>query len=81
MFALTPQTEEKYKKIDEEFDKMMQSYRLAVSSWWPAAPPWSPPRCLQVMGGWILDFGFWILHGFALEPMPAAPAALNAPGS
>lgn len=32
MFALTPQTEEKYKKIDEEFDKMMQSYRLAVSS-------------------------------------------------
>lgn len=31
-FALTPQTEEKYKKIDEEFDKMMQSYRLAVSS-------------------------------------------------
>lgn len=39
MFALTPQTEEKYKKIDEEFDKMMQSYRLAVSSWWSAAPP------------------------------------------
>lgn len=32
MFALTPQTEEKYKKIDEEFDRMMQSYRLAVSS-------------------------------------------------
>ena len=32
VFALTPQTEEKYKKIDEEFDKMMQSYRLAVSS-------------------------------------------------
>lgn len=32
MFALTPQTEEKYRKIDEEFDKMMQSYRLAVSS-------------------------------------------------
>ncbi|KAM4662197.1 myocyte-specific enhancer factor 2D isoform 2-T4 [Discoglossus pictus] len=29
VFALTPQTEEKYKKIDEEFDKMMQSYRLA----------------------------------------------------
>lgn len=39
VFALTPQTEEKYKKIDEEFDKMMQSYRLAVSSWWPAAHP------------------------------------------
>lgn len=42
VFALTPQTEEKYKKIDEEFDKMMQSYRLAVSSWWSAAPPVPP---------------------------------------
>lgn len=38
MFALTPQTEEKYKKIDEEFDKMMQSYRLAVSSGMEDAP-------------------------------------------
>ncbi|XP_052474340.1 myocyte-specific enhancer factor 2D homolog isoform X6 [Carassius gibelio] len=28
-FSLTPHTEEKYKKIDEEFDKMMQSYRLS----------------------------------------------------
>lgn len=71
MFALTPQTEEKYKKIDEEFDKMMQSYRLAVSSWWPAAP-WSPPRCLQVMGGWIL-------HGFASELCHALGADANSP--
>lgn len=31
-FSLTPHTEEKYKKIDEEFDKMMQSYRLSVST-------------------------------------------------
>lgn len=31
-FSLTPRTEEKYKKIDEEFDKMMQSYRLSVST-------------------------------------------------
>lgn len=38
-FALTPQTEEKYKKIDEEFDKMMQSYRLAVSSRMEEKPP------------------------------------------
>lgn len=38
VFALTPQTEEKYKKIDEEFDKMMQSYRLAVSSGMEDAP-------------------------------------------
>ncbi|XP_016410028.1 myocyte-specific enhancer factor 2D homolog isoform X3 [Sinocyclocheilus rhinocerous] len=29
LFSLTPRTEEKYKKIDEEFDKMMQSYRLS----------------------------------------------------
>ncbi|XP_028325726.1 myocyte-specific enhancer factor 2D isoform X6 [Gouania willdenowi] len=28
-FSLTPRTEEKYKKIDEEFDKMMQNYRLS----------------------------------------------------
>ncbi|XP_070691495.1 myocyte-specific enhancer factor 2D isoform X2 [Pempheris klunzingeri] len=28
-FSLTPCTEEKYKKIDEEFDKMMQNYRLS----------------------------------------------------
>uniref|UniRef100_A0AAR2LJE2 MADS-box domain-containing protein n=1 Tax=Pygocentrus nattereri TaxID=42514 RepID=A0AAR2LJE2_PYGNA len=33
-FSLTPRTEEKYKKIDEEFDKMMQSYRLSS-----AVPP------------------------------------------
>ncbi|XP_039224568.1 myocyte-specific enhancer factor 2D isoform X7 [Crotalus tigris] len=31
IFTLTPQTEEKYKKIDEEFDKMMQTYRLTSS--------------------------------------------------
>ncbi|KAK7886956.1 hypothetical protein WMY93_026577 [Mugilogobius chulae] len=31
-FSLTPRTEEKYKKIDEEFDKMMQNYRLSVSA-------------------------------------------------
>lgn len=31
-FSLTPRTEEKYKKIDEEFDKMMQNYRLSVST-------------------------------------------------
>lgn len=50
-FSLTPRTEEKYKKIDEEFDKMMQNYRLSVSTaptslcvtpppsscWYPAA--------------------------------------------
>ncbi|XP_039973394.1 myocyte-specific enhancer factor 2D [Xiphias gladius] len=35
-FSLTPRTEEKYKKIDEEFDKMMQNYRLSVST---------PPLC------------------------------------
>lgn len=52
---------------------MMQSYRLAVSSWWPAAP-WSPPRCLQVTGGWIL-------HGFALEPCHALGADANSPCS
>lgn len=51
-FALTPQTEEKYRKIDEEFDKMMQSYRLAVSSaclepraaWCGFARPAAAPR-------------------------------------
>ncbi|XP_030013624.1 myocyte-specific enhancer factor 2D-like [Sphaeramia orbicularis] len=31
-FSLTPRTEEKYKKIDEEFDKMMQSYRLSQAT-------------------------------------------------
>lgn len=36
-FSLTPRTEEKYKKIDEEFDKMMQNYRLSVST--PPHPP------------------------------------------
>lgn len=56
VFALTPQTEEKYKKIDEEFDKMMQSYRLAVSSrvegasrgaWCGFAPRPGPPLPLM----------------------------------
>lgn len=36
---MTPQTEEKYKKIDEEFDKMMQTYRLAVSNGGRRLPP------------------------------------------
>ncbi|XP_061530716.1 myocyte-specific enhancer factor 2D isoform X4 [Phycodurus eques] len=30
-FSLTPRTEEKYKKIDEEFDKMMRNYRLSAA--------------------------------------------------
>ncbi|XP_051922315.1 myocyte-specific enhancer factor 2D isoform X5 [Hippocampus zosterae] len=30
-FSLTPRTEEKYKKIDEEFDKMMRNYRLSAT--------------------------------------------------
>lgn len=43
-FSLTPRTEEKYKKIDEEFDKMMQSYRLSVST----APP-APSLCVPLL--------------------------------
>lgn len=43
-FSLTPRTEEKYKKIDEEFDKMMQNYRLSVST----APP-TPPLCVTLL--------------------------------
>uniref|UniRef100_A0A3P8RUM0 Myocyte enhancer factor 2d n=1 Tax=Amphiprion percula TaxID=161767 RepID=A0A3P8RUM0_AMPPE len=35
-FSLTPRTEEKYKKIDEEFDKMMQNYRLSSTVPQPA---------------------------------------------
>uniref|UniRef100_A0A3Q2G2T3 Myocyte enhancer factor 2d n=1 Tax=Cyprinodon variegatus TaxID=28743 RepID=A0A3Q2G2T3_CYPVA len=37
-FSLTPRTEEKYKKIDEEFDKMMQNYRLSSTVPQPSFP-------------------------------------------
>ncbi|KAM4736690.1 myocyte-specific enhancer factor 2D isoform 2-T3 [Anableps anableps] len=37
-FSLTPRTEEKYKKIDEEFDKMMQNYRLSSTVPQPTFP-------------------------------------------
>ncbi|XP_041843112.1 myocyte-specific enhancer factor 2D isoform X2 [Melanotaenia boesemani] len=37
-FSLTPRTEEKYKKIDEEFDKMMQNYRLSSAVQQPTFP-------------------------------------------
>lgn len=45
-FSLTPRTEEKYKKIDEEFDKMMQNYRLSVST---APHPHPHPRVTLLM--------------------------------
>lgn len=76
VFALTPQTEEKYKKIDEEFDKMMQSYRLAVSSWWSAASPPPPqfPGRLRVTGvfAWLC-FGAVLCRGSRCTRAPNAP--------
>lgn len=52
-FSLTPRTEEKYKKIDEEFDKMMQNYRLSVStshhSVQPSPPDPTPPSMLLLL--------------------------------
>uniref|UniRef100_W5MNE8 Myocyte enhancer factor 2d n=1 Tax=Lepisosteus oculatus TaxID=7918 RepID=W5MNE8_LEPOC len=52
-FSLTPRTEEKYKKIDEEFDKMMQSYRLSS-----AVPPptFSMPVTVPVSNQNALQF-------------------------
>ncbi|KAM6202849.1 myocyte-specific enhancer factor 2A isoform 2-T2 [Rhynchocyon petersi] len=37
-YVLTPHTEEKYKKINEEFDNMMRSHKIAVSTK-PGLPP------------------------------------------
>lgn len=31
-YALTPRTEEKYKKINEEFDNMIKSHKIPVST-------------------------------------------------
>uniref|UniRef100_A0A8C5KB26 Myocyte enhancer factor 2D n=1 Tax=Jaculus jaculus TaxID=51337 RepID=A0A8C5KB26_JACJA len=53
VFALTPQTEEKYKKIDEEFDKMMQSYRLASSV---PAPNFAMPVTVPVSNQSSMQF-------------------------
>ncbi|XP_061088264.1 myocyte-specific enhancer factor 2D isoform X8 [Conger conger] len=52
-FSLTPRTEEKYKKIDEEFDKMMQNYRLSS-----AVPPptFSMPVTVPVSNQNALQF-------------------------
>ncbi|XP_044772933.1 myocyte-specific enhancer factor 2C isoform X6 [Neomonachus schauinslandi] len=40
-YALTPRTEEKYKKINEEFDNMIKSHKIPVSTKgrWLAVPP------------------------------------------
>ncbi|XP_068109674.1 myocyte-specific enhancer factor 2D isoform X2 [Hyperolius riggenbachi] len=53
VFALTPQTEEKYKKIDEEFDKMMQNYRLASAV---PAPNFAMPVTVPVSNQNALHF-------------------------
>ncbi|KAM3825259.1 myocyte-specific enhancer factor 2D isoform 3-T5 [Vipera latastei] len=53
IFALTPQTEEKYKKIDEEFDKMMQTYRLTSSV---PAPNFAMPVTVPVASQNALPF-------------------------
>ncbi|XP_013931842.1 PREDICTED: myocyte-specific enhancer factor 2D [Thamnophis sirtalis] len=53
VFALTPQTEEKYKKIDEEFDKMMQTYRLTSSV---PAPNFAMPVTVPVSNQSALPF-------------------------
>lgn len=58
MFALTPQTEEKYKKIDEEFDRMMQSYRLAVSSRMEEQLPAVCMVWLRLPRSWAARMGF-----------------------
>ncbi|XP_046702142.1 myocyte-specific enhancer factor 2D isoform X3 [Silurus meridionalis] len=52
-FSLTPRTEEKYKKIDEEFDKMMQSYRLSSTV---PAPTFSMPVTVPVSSQSPLPF-------------------------
>ncbi|XP_058015997.1 myocyte-specific enhancer factor 2D isoform X6 [Ahaetulla prasina] len=53
IFTLTPQTEEKYKKIDEEFDKMMQTYRLTSSV---PAPNFAMPVTVPVTNQNALPF-------------------------
>ncbi|XP_044305026.1 myocyte-specific enhancer factor 2D isoform X8 [Varanus komodoensis] len=53
VFTLTPQTEEKYKKIDEEFDKMMQTYRLASAV---PAPNFAMPVTVPVTNQNALQF-------------------------
>ncbi|XP_047667677.1 myocyte-specific enhancer factor 2D isoform X10 [Tachysurus fulvidraco] len=52
-FSLTPRTEEKYKKIDEEFDKMMQNYRLSSAV---PAPTFSMPVTVPVSSQSPLPF-------------------------
>ncbi|XP_028834641.1 myocyte-specific enhancer factor 2D isoform X2 [Denticeps clupeoides] len=52
-FSLTPRTEEKYKKIDEEFDKMMQSYRLSSTV---PPPTFSMPVTVPVSNQSALQF-------------------------
>ncbi|XP_061813010.1 myocyte-specific enhancer factor 2D isoform X3 [Nerophis lumbriciformis] len=52
-FSLTPRTEEKYKKIDEEFDKMMQNYRLSSAV---PQPTFSMPVTVPVSNQSALQF-------------------------
>lgn len=83
-FSLTPRTEEKYKKIDEEFDKMMQNYRLSVSTAPPLPPPpqTPPPLCNPPHAGFLLPEVFLAADGgltthralaFTIRPPPSPP--------
>lgn len=80
-FSLTPRTEEKYKKIDEEFDKMMQNYRLSVSTA-PTSLCVTPPpsSCWYPAAGGVfspaLDGGLTTHRALAFTitpPLPPSP--------
>ncbi|XP_075049237.1 myocyte-specific enhancer factor 2D isoform X7 [Mixophyes fleayi] len=74
VFALTPQTEEKYKKIDEEFDKMMQSYRLASAV---PAPNFAMPVTVPVTNQNTLQFsnpgGSLVTQSLMTDPRLLSP--------
>lgn len=79
-FSLTPRTEEKYKKIDEEFDKMMQNYRLSVSTVPPHPHPpstssTSPSSVLLLTAAWLLTEHSPSLH------LPLPPSLHLSPNS
>uniref|UniRef100_A0A8C9LCI6 MADS-box domain-containing protein n=1 Tax=Pavo cristatus TaxID=9049 RepID=A0A8C9LCI6_PAVCR len=72
VFALTPQTEEKYKKIDEEFDKMMQSYRLSAVP----TPNFAMPVTVPVTNQNTLQFSS---PGSSLVTQSLVTSSLNDP--
>ncbi|KAG7282132.1 hypothetical protein CRUP_008244 [Coryphaenoides rupestris] len=83
-YVLTPHTEEKYKKINEEFDNMMRNHKIPTPlpqqnfSMHVAVPVSNPSASMYQPGGGLGSLGD---GGMLSPPLPHASALHRNPGS